>query len=203
MTTELTLLALCVGLGFVHIVAASHAASLQRGYRWSASARDEPTEPLHGVAGRLDRALRNLPGNLSAVCRGCSRGPCLEPTQRTHRMGRPALFLGPRRLPSALCGGHPAGALARMERRSARHPAIPRCSPSGLRRMRVRAAAQEGAAAAAEGEAPSTEAERPPRAEDQAFAIDFQCLSRSAISCARCRSSRPSRMLRSSGSARQ
>ena len=33
MTTELTLLALCVGLGFVHIVAASHSASLQRGYQ--------------------------------------------------------------------------------------------------------------------------------------------------------------------------
>ena len=60
MTIELTLLALSVGLGFVHIVAASHSVSLQRGYRWSASARDEPVEPLHGVAGRLDRALRNF-----------------------------------------------------------------------------------------------------------------------------------------------
>src|SRR4030095_3363100 len=60
MTTELTLWALCVGLGFVHIVAASHSASLQRGDRWSASARDEPVGPLHGVAGRLDRALRNF-----------------------------------------------------------------------------------------------------------------------------------------------
>ena len=59
MTVELTLLALCVGLGFVHIVVASHSASLQRGYRWSASARDEPMEPLRGVAGRLDRALKN------------------------------------------------------------------------------------------------------------------------------------------------
>ena len=59
MTIELTLLAFSVGLGFVHIVAASHSASLQRGYRWSASSRDEPVEPLHGVAGRLDRALRN------------------------------------------------------------------------------------------------------------------------------------------------
>lgn len=59
MTTELTLLAFSVGLGFVHIVAASHSASLQRGYRWSASARDEPVEPLHGVAGRLERALKN------------------------------------------------------------------------------------------------------------------------------------------------
>jgi uncharacterized MAPEG superfamily protein len=60
MTTEFTLLALSVGLGFVHIVAASHSASLQRGYRWSASARDEPVEPLRGVAGRLERALRNF-----------------------------------------------------------------------------------------------------------------------------------------------
>src|SRR5499426_4277450 len=59
MTLELILLALSVVLGFVHIVAASHSASLQRGYRWSASSRDEPVEPLHGVAGRLDRALKN------------------------------------------------------------------------------------------------------------------------------------------------
>jgi uncharacterized MAPEG superfamily protein len=60
MTVELTFLALSVVLGFVHIVAASHAASLQRGYRWTASARDEPVEPLRGVAGRLDRASRNF-----------------------------------------------------------------------------------------------------------------------------------------------
>jgi len=60
MTLELTLLALSVGLGLVHIVAASHSASLQRGYRWTASARDEPVEPLRGVAGRLDRASRNF-----------------------------------------------------------------------------------------------------------------------------------------------
>ncbi len=59
MTLELTFFALSVVLGFVHIVAASHSASRQRGYRWSASARDEPMEPLHGVAGRLDRALKN------------------------------------------------------------------------------------------------------------------------------------------------
>ena len=60
MTIELTLLALSAGLGLVQIVAASHAASLQRGYRWTASARDEPVEPLRGVAGRLDRASRNF-----------------------------------------------------------------------------------------------------------------------------------------------
>ena len=53
-------LAWTVVLGFVHIVAALHAASLQRGYRWAASARDHVVAPLTGVAGRLDRALRNF-----------------------------------------------------------------------------------------------------------------------------------------------
>ena len=53
------MLTLGVVLGLVQIVAASHAASLQRGYRWTSSPRDEPTLPLRGVAGRLDRALRN------------------------------------------------------------------------------------------------------------------------------------------------
>jgi uncharacterized MAPEG superfamily protein len=59
-TSELKFLVLSAGLGFVHIVAASHSASLQRGYRWSSGPRDEPREPLHGVAGRLDRALNNF-----------------------------------------------------------------------------------------------------------------------------------------------
>lgn len=57
---ELQVLAASVALGLVHIVAASHSASLQRGYRWAAGARDEMQEPLRGVAGRLDRALRNF-----------------------------------------------------------------------------------------------------------------------------------------------
>lgn len=59
-TAELTALAAAVMLGFAHIVAASHAISLQRGYRWTASARDEPVAPPTGLAGRLDRASRNF-----------------------------------------------------------------------------------------------------------------------------------------------
>ena len=59
MTIELRMLTLGVLLGIIQIVAASHAASLQRGYWWTASARDEATPPLRGVAGRLDRSLRN------------------------------------------------------------------------------------------------------------------------------------------------
>ena len=60
MTVELKMLILSVVLGIVQIVAASHAASLQRGYRSTASPRDEKVPPLRGVAGRLDRALRNF-----------------------------------------------------------------------------------------------------------------------------------------------
>ncbi len=59
MTMELQMLALSIVLGLVQIVMASHAASLQRGYLWTASSRDEPVTPLTGIAGRLERALRN------------------------------------------------------------------------------------------------------------------------------------------------
>jgi len=60
MRIELILLCMSVVLGFVHIVLASHAASLQRGYRWTAGPRDERLPPLTGVAGRLERALANF-----------------------------------------------------------------------------------------------------------------------------------------------
>lgn len=60
MTIELKMLVLSVVLGLIQIVLASHAASLQLGYRWTASSRDEARPPLTGVAGRLDRALRNF-----------------------------------------------------------------------------------------------------------------------------------------------
>jgi uncharacterized MAPEG superfamily protein len=59
LNVELQVLTWCVVLGFVHIVASSHAKSLQRGYRWTASARDEPVPALTGTAGRLERALNN------------------------------------------------------------------------------------------------------------------------------------------------
>ena len=59
MTVELGTLVLSVALGLVHIVLASNAASLQRGYRWSLSTRDDAVAPLKGVPARLERALRN------------------------------------------------------------------------------------------------------------------------------------------------
>ena len=60
MSTELVMLAASIVLGFVHIVLASHAASLQRGYRWTAGPRNADVPPLRGVAGRLARASQNF-----------------------------------------------------------------------------------------------------------------------------------------------
>jgi uncharacterized MAPEG superfamily protein len=60
MTLELKMLALSIVLGLVQIVLASHAASLQRGYVWTASSRDDAVAGLSGVAGRLARALQNF-----------------------------------------------------------------------------------------------------------------------------------------------
>jgi uncharacterized MAPEG superfamily protein len=60
MTAELKMLGLSIVLGLVQIALASHAASLQRGYLWTASARDEAVPALTGLAGRLNRALQNF-----------------------------------------------------------------------------------------------------------------------------------------------
>lgn len=59
-TVELKLLAASIVLGLVHVVCASHAASFQRGYRWTAGPRDDEPRPLTGVAGRLARVLANF-----------------------------------------------------------------------------------------------------------------------------------------------
>jgi uncharacterized MAPEG superfamily protein len=60
MRIELYVVCLSVILGLVHIILASHSASLQRGYKWAAGARDQLPAPLTGVAGRLERASHNF-----------------------------------------------------------------------------------------------------------------------------------------------
>lgn len=60
MSFELAMLAASCVLCLIQIIVASHAADFQRGYRWTASARDAEVPPLIGIAGRLERALRNL-----------------------------------------------------------------------------------------------------------------------------------------------
>ena len=59
MNIELVLLAASVVLGIVHIIIVSHLQSWQRGYRWTASSREQSVAPLTGVAGRAERTLRN------------------------------------------------------------------------------------------------------------------------------------------------
>ena len=60
MSFELMMLVASSALCLVQILLAAHTASLQRGYRWTASARDAELPALTGVAGRLERALRNF-----------------------------------------------------------------------------------------------------------------------------------------------
>jgi uncharacterized MAPEG superfamily protein len=59
-TTELRFLAASVVLGLLQLIAASHLISFQRGYRWSASNREQPMPPLRGVASRIDQATTNF-----------------------------------------------------------------------------------------------------------------------------------------------
>ncbi|HXH32261.1 MAG TPA: MAPEG family protein [Bacteriovoracaceae bacterium] len=60
MTIEMKMVAFSAVLGLFHIILSSHITSFQRGYKWTASPRDEQLTPLKGIAGRLERALRNF-----------------------------------------------------------------------------------------------------------------------------------------------
>jgi uncharacterized MAPEG superfamily protein len=56
---ELQLLAAAIVVGIVQLLWAAVAARGQQDLKWAAGPRDEPM-PIHGVAGRLDRAFRNF-----------------------------------------------------------------------------------------------------------------------------------------------
>jgi uncharacterized MAPEG superfamily protein len=60
MTAEFKLLAASVVLGLVQLIASSHLISWERGYRWTASSREEDVPPLHGLANRVDQATTNF-----------------------------------------------------------------------------------------------------------------------------------------------
>jgi uncharacterized MAPEG superfamily protein len=60
MTTELQFLVASVILGLLQLIVASHLISCQYGYRWTASDRNEPMPPLHGLASRVDQATTNF-----------------------------------------------------------------------------------------------------------------------------------------------
>jgi uncharacterized MAPEG superfamily protein len=60
LTIELWLLLVSIVLGFVHVVSQAQSMTAQRGLPYNAGPRDEIVPPLTGVAGRLERALRNF-----------------------------------------------------------------------------------------------------------------------------------------------
>ena len=119
MTLELKMLALSIVLGLVQVVLASHAASMQRGYVWTAfSGRgraqvDWNRRPTGAGAAQFRR-------DISSVRRSRAHCSCCRQTQLDDRMGCSALFLGS----SLLCrplrsGGFPT-ALPCLERGGAR-----------------------------------------------------------------------------------
>ncbi len=60
MTHELALLAATIVLAFAQLLLAAHLATRERGSTWNAGPRDAPAPPLGAVAGRADRAFKNL-----------------------------------------------------------------------------------------------------------------------------------------------
>jgi uncharacterized MAPEG superfamily protein len=60
MTPELWLLIGSILLGLLHVITSSHLISWQRGYRWTASNREEEMPPLRGLANRVDQATTNF-----------------------------------------------------------------------------------------------------------------------------------------------
>jgi uncharacterized MAPEG superfamily protein len=60
MTTELTMLALSIVLGLVHITLQASAANIQYGLDWNVGPRDAAQPAMSGVTGRLLRALHNF-----------------------------------------------------------------------------------------------------------------------------------------------
>src|SRR5260370_2306736 len=79
MSLELKMLALSIVLGLVQILLSAHSASLQVGYRWTATAREaRPT--LTGVTGTLERPLHNFLQTFPLFAAAEAPG---APTQRT------------------------------------------------------------------------------------------------------------------------
>src|SRR5215475_270064 len=98
MTLELKMLAVSIVLGLVQIVLASHAASLQRSYFWTASSRDEAVLALTGVAGRLARALQNFVETFPLFAAAVLIAHVAATHSRSTEWGVQLYFLGSRRL---------------------------------------------------------------------------------------------------------
>jgi len=94
MTVELWMLAASIALGMIHLIASSHLISWQRGYRWTASSREEAVPPLHGLTNRVDQATTNFLEDTSVLRRAGAYCARHQPSQRAYNLGRASLCLG-------------------------------------------------------------------------------------------------------------
>lgn len=60
MSVEIRMLLYTVILGIIQLLLATHFATLKRGVMWNMGTREEKMPELTGVAGRLERAFKNL-----------------------------------------------------------------------------------------------------------------------------------------------
>lgn len=60
MSVEITMLVLAIILGLLNLMVAARIGNGQRGIKWNAGPRDEPSPPVSALAGRLERAFRNF-----------------------------------------------------------------------------------------------------------------------------------------------
>lgn len=109
-------LAVAAALGLVHIVLASHATSLRRGYRWAAGPRDDVLPPLSGVAGRLARASSNFLETFPFFAAAVLAVLATNSQSSWSRSGVLLLPYGARYLLSAICVRSVHGPLAGVER---------------------------------------------------------------------------------------
>lgn len=60
MTSELQVLVFAGLWGLMQLLISDYFTTKQRGLKWNLSSREGVVEPLHGVAGRMDRAFKNF-----------------------------------------------------------------------------------------------------------------------------------------------
>jgi uncharacterized MAPEG superfamily protein len=106
MTTELRFLVGSVILGLLHLIAASHLISAQRGYRWTASDREQPVPPLHGLANRVDQATTNFLETFPFFAALLLAAHLTNAHSPTDGLGRAFIFLGTDRVCACCCVGY-------------------------------------------------------------------------------------------------
>jgi hypothetical protein len=121
MSPELEFLASSVLFGLAQIIISSHSASFQRGYKWTASSREQSVPPLTGMAGRIERATRNYLETFPFLCGRRSPRACIGFAQLDDALRRSVIFRWPYFVLYSLRVGSNLDEVARLERAYARN----------------------------------------------------------------------------------